>query len=262
MNIKHYTVNNCRLYEAKKIIELTGIKVTNASVVTRMLERYCPHAQTAKEWRDAGADIPSHIRDNKRMMTEQQVDRYLSNIPYKDCPDLQDMFKEVKEYFDDGDRSFECVGIAYEYDTDHRRMMTELHTNYEFLTKLDTAMDCPGMIVDFPIEVETTHRNVPEWKYITKFEVPFFDSVKGVAHFYITNEQMTQWQGAHYYGQGTVELKSKEYEELKKRALAVAMKLGCEYHIHILHIEDAKPVTLRDGSYYFEAELRSDEVPF
>lgn len=262
--IKHYEVNGCRLFEAKHIIERTGITITNASVITRMLERYCSHSQTAKEWREAGADIPATVRDNKKMMTEQQAARYLSQIPYKSCPELHDMFKEVKEFFnaEEGDRSFECIGITFDYDTGHRTLMETLHSDYEFMTKLDAAIECPGMIIDFPVEVETTHRNVPEWKYITKFEVPFFDTVRNTAHFYITSAQMTQWQGASFYGKGTETVMSKEYEDLKKVAKVVGDKLGCETHIHVIHKEDSIVVTQCNGSYYFEVDCEFDNSPF
>lgn len=263
-NIKTYIINNCRLFEAKDFIEETGITVTNASVVTRMLGRYAPYAQTAKEWRDAGADIPSSVRDNKKLLTEQQAARYLSHIPYYACPELHKMFKEVKEFFDpeEGDRVFECVGLTFEYDTFHRDIMTELSEDKDYLFKMDQTIECPGMMMDFPVEVEVTHRNVPEWTYTSKFEVPFFDSVNNTAHFYITTEQMTKWAGVHFYGTGTEVVKSKEYEELKKLAVAISMKLGCEYHIHVIKKEGGKEVSLVDGSYYFEVDQMRDDVPF
>lgn len=262
--IKHYEINGCRLFEAKDLIERTGITVTNSSVVTRMLARYAPYSQTAKEWREAGADIPDTVRDNKKLLTEQQAARYLSHIPHYACPELHKMFKEVKEFFDpeENGRSFECTGLVFDYDTGHRDLMDELFVDKEYLFKMDQALECPGMILDFPVEVDILHRNVPEWIYTTKFEVPFFDSVKKVAHFYITTEQMTRWVGAQYYGEGTIEVQSKEYEELKKVAVAVSLKLDCEYHIHVITKKDSTPVTQRDHSYYFEAKLIKDEMPF
>lgn len=261
-NIKHYTINECRLFEAKDIIKETGITVTNASVVTRMLARYSPYTQTAKEWRDAGANIPNTVRDNTRIMTEQQVARYLSNIPQKACPELHKMFKEVKEFVDyEGDRVFECDGIIFEYSTDQRMLMDELVFDKEYNYHLDKAITIAGMVIDYPVEVEVQHRSAPG-KYLTKVEVPFFDSVNGIAHFFMTTEQMTKWKGVNFYGEGTVEVKSKEYEELKKIANAVSDKLGCEYFIHIIEKEDSTPVVFRDDSYYFDIDLSKDDCPF
>lgn len=263
MNIKHYNINNCRLFEAKDIISETGITVTNASVITRMLARYAPFTQTAKEWRAVGAHIPSNIRDNTKMLTEQQVARYLSNIPQKACPELHKVFKEVKEYINiEGDREFECEGIMYEYATHPRNLMDELVFDKEYNYHLDKAITQGGMILDYPLVVDVTHRYLDNTTYTTKIEVPFFDSVNNIAHFFITTDQMTRWVGAHYYGEGTVEMKSKEYEELKKFANAVSNKTGCEYFIHVIESEDGTPVTLRDGSYYFEASSMRDSIPF
>lgn len=261
-DLKTYEVNGSQLFEAKEIIERTGITVTNASVVTRMLSRYAPFAQTAKEWREAGVVLPEEVRGNKRLLTEQQVARYLSHIPYKACPLLHKKFKSVFEYVDqEGDRAFECCGICYEYDTYHSDLMNDLNLDSEYLARVAQAMDCPGMIVDYPLEIEMAHRFATT-PYSTKVEVPVFDTIARHAHFYITSEQLTQWIGTNYYGEGTIEMQSKEYEELKKLANAVSEKLECTYTIHVIEKEGATPVTYRDGSYYFEVEMSKYDCPF
>lgn len=253
MNINHYNINNCRLFSASDVIEETGIAVTNASVITRMLGRYCPEAQTAKDWREAGAELPDDVRPNKRMMTEQQVARYLEHVPRACCPELHDFMFEVYEYFDNtySERRWDHNGIVYEYSSEQREAMVELHTNSDYQRSLEALKGLPGVVIGVPVAVERKYRDDSEFTYDTKYEVPAYDTENKVAHYFITTDRMTEFEGYSVVGTGAEEMKSREFEELKKVAALIEDKLGCSSEFHIIKSEDAPEVFERDGSYFY-----------
>lgn len=258
-NIKHYTINGCRLFEAQGIIEMTGITITNSSVPTRMLGRYCPEAQTAKEWREAGADIPDTVRDNKRILTEQQAARYLEHVPRACCPDLHDLMFEVYEYWDNTyhEPRWDHNGIVYEYASEQRQAMVELYALPKFKSSLNAVCERKGVIIGMPVSVERNYSG-SKFTYNTKYEVPAYDTVNSIAHYFITTARMTEFEGYAVCGEGKEEMVSREFEELKKVALLVEDKLGCSSEFHIITTKDAPAVFERDGSYFYHV----DHIPF
>lgn len=256
MNITQYEFKGCRLFEAKDIIRITGLNVNEPSVVTRALKKFCPTSQTAKDWRDAGADVPEDLRDNSRILTEMQVARYLDHIPYALCPEVHDYFREVRVGYDkhSGDRYFEHLGIIFEHDSDEREAMEDLYKNEGFCKQVSEAAKVPGLLTSFSVRVNKT-----------KYEVPVYSPEFKVAHFYITAERMTEFEGYSLFGKekGKEVVKSRAYEDLKLIANLVEEELGCSSIIHILENEDAPKVWEEDGSYFYEVEYTTlSQLPF